>query len=189
MSRQRMFTIAALTTMAGVATLPAQSFPTEDHPEVIAGLQTVVNQDNGTGPIRSIGGGGMVDSPEHVDRWLGAIPTEWRDSPRTNLPGGRSGSGGDAYAFTCSGVPTTDLGSSNGDCISLTWHTERDTHDKVVFPALTYNATLTAMLAYEASEDPTMIPHRKVDLAAAGGRTRTWPTCEQAPRSTHPRLK
>jgi len=162
---------------------------TEDHPEVIAGLQTVFNQDNGTGPIRSIGGGGMVDSPEHVNRWLSAIPTEWRDSLRTSLPGGPSGSGSDGYAFTCYGVPTTDLGSSSWDYFSLTWHTERDTYDKVVFPALKYNATLTAMLAYEASEDPTMIPHQKVDLASAGGRTRTWPTCEKAPRSTHPRLK
>ncbi|HET9066140.1 MAG TPA: M20/M25/M40 family metallo-hydrolase [Gemmatimonadales bacterium] len=162
---------------------------TEDHPEVIAGLQTVFNQDNGTGPIRSIGGGGMVGSPEHVNRWLSAIPTEWRDSLRTSLPGGPSGSGSDGYAFTCYGVPTTDLGSSSWDYFSLTWHTERDTYDKVVFPALKYNATLTAMLAYEASEDPTMIPHQKVDLASAGGRTRTWPTCEKAPRSTNPRLK
>ncbi len=164
---------------------------TEDHPEVIAGLQTVFNQDNGTGPIKSIGGGGMVDSPEHVTRWLSAIPTEWRDSLRTSLPGGPSGGGSDGYAFTCYGVPTTDLGSENWDYFSLTWHTERDTYDKVVFPALQYNATLTAMLVYEASEDPTMIPHQKIDLtaAAAGGRTRTWPTCEKAPRSTNPRLK
>lgn len=164
---------------------------TEDHPEVIAGLQTVFNQDNGTGRIKSLGGGGMVESPEHVNRWLSAIPTEWREGLRTSLPGGPSGSGSDGYAFTCYGVPTTDLGSESWDYFSLTWHTERDTYDKVVFPALQYNATLTAMLAYEASEDPTLMAHQKVDLAAGatGGRTRTWPTCEKAPRSTDPRLK
>lgn len=165
---------------------------TEDHPEVIAGLQTVFNQDNGTGAIKSLGGGGMVESPEHVNRWLSAIPTEWREGLRTSLPGGPSGSGSDGYAFTCYGVPTTDLGSESWDYFSLTWHTERDTYDKVVFPALKYNATLTAMLAYEASEDPTMMAHQKIDLTAGatGGRApRTWPTCEKAPRSTNPRLK
>lgn len=164
---------------------------TEDHPEVIAGLQTVFNQDNGTGPIRRIGGGGMVESPEHVTRWVSAIPTEWKDALVLNLPGGPSGSGSDGYAFTCYGAPTSDLGSESWDYSSLTWHTERDTYDKVIFPALKYNATLTAMLAYEASEDPTMIAHRKVDMAAAapGGRARTWPECEKAPRSTKPRLK
>jgi hypothetical protein len=54
------------------------------------------------------------------------------------------------------------------------------------------------MLAYAASEDPTMIPHEKIDLAqqqpAAGGNARfggarTWPECEKAPRRTSPRLK
>lgn len=168
---------------------------TEDHPEIIKGLQTVFNQDNGTGRIVSIGGGGMVHSPEHVNLWLSAIPTEWRAALRPNLPGGPSGGGSDGYSFTCYGVPTTDLGSASWDYFSQTWHTERDTFDKVVFPELKYNATLTAMLAYEASEDPTMIPHQKVDLAAQsssfGGRrfTRTWPECEKAPRSTNPRLK
>ncbi len=168
---------------------------TEDHPEVIKGLQAVFNQDNGTGPIQSISGGGMVDSPEHVNRWLSAIPTEWRENLRTNLPGGPSGAGSDGYAFTCYGVPTNDLGSASWDYFSLTWHTERDTYDKVVFPALKYNATLTAMLAYEASEDPTMVRHEKVDLSAqpASARSRysprTWPECEKAPRKTNPRLK
>ena len=60
-----------------------------------------------------------------------------------------------------------------------------------------FNATFTAMMAYLASEDPTMIPHQKIDLAAAGqqpafggrGGARTWPVCEKAPRKTEPRLK
>ncbi len=173
---------------------------TEDHPEVIKGLQDVFNQDNGTGRIQSIGGGGMVHSPEHVNMWLAAIPTEMREGIRTNLPGRPSGSGSDGYSFTCYGVPTGDLGALNWDYGTLTWHTERDTYDKVVFDDLKFNATLTAMLAYEASEDPTMIPHEKVNLAemaqnpafagrgGRGGGT-TWPTCEKAPRTTKPRLK
>ena len=91
-----------------------------------------------------------------------------------------------------------------------TWHTGRDTYDKVVFDDLEKNATLTAMLAYLASEDPTMISRDRADLAkiaaemqarmaasstsnARAGRgfrfPTTWPECEPAPRSTKPRLK
>jgi hypothetical protein len=69
-----------------------------------------------------------------------------------------------------------------------------------VFDDLKYNATLTAMLVYLASEDSTRIPLDRVDLAAqaarggggGGGRgfgSTTWPECEKAPRQTAPRLK
>jgi hypothetical protein len=50
---------------------------TEDHPEVLQGLQALFNQDNGTGRIRSIGGGGLVHSPEHINDWLGKVPKEF----------------------------------------------------------------------------------------------------------------
>jgi hypothetical protein len=58
------------------------------------------------------------------------------------------------------------LGAAPWDYGTVTWHTERDTFDKVVFDDLKYNATLTAMLAYLASEDPARIPLHRVDLAA-----------------------
>ena len=171
---------------------------TEDHPEVIKGLQDVFNQDNGTGRIQRVGAGGMVHGPEHISMWLSKIPTEW-SMPLGNVGVGQpSGSGSDGYSFTCYGIPTGDLSAASWDYSTLTWHTERDTYDKVVFPDLKYNATLTAMLAYEASEDPTMIPHEKIDVAAqaaAGGGGRggrgggAWPVCEKAPRVTKPRLK
>jgi hypothetical protein len=68
----------------------------------------------------------------------------------------------------------------------------------VVFDDLKFNATLTAMLVYLASEDPSRIPLDRVDLAAQanagfgggrGGQGNTWPACVKAPRSTEPRLK
>ncbi len=170
---------------------------TEDHPEVMKGLQALFNQDNGTGRIQNIGGGGMAHSGEHINMWLSEIPSEWKDAVRANVPGGPAGGGSDDYSFTCYGVPTSGLGALNWDYGSLTWHTERDTYDKVVFDDLRFNATFTAMMAYLASEDPTMIPHEKIDLTAGaaapagGGRggARTWPACEKAPRVTAPRLK
>ncbi len=171
---------------------------TEDHPEVIKGLQDVFNQDNGTGRIGGVGGGGMVHAPEHISLWMSKLPMEWKAMLRAPSAGGPAGGGSDDFSFTCYGVPTAGLGASNWDYGTLTWHTERDTYDKVVFDDLKFNATLTAMLAYQASEDPTMIPRDKVDLSAAagaagaggrGGAARTWPACQKAPRKTDPRLR
>jgi carboxypeptidase Q len=139
---------------------------TEDHPEVIKELQAVFNQDNGTGRIQRMGGGGMVKSPEHLSLWMSKVPLEFKSAVAVNAPGGPSGGSSDGASFTCYGVPTNDLGAASWDYNSLTWHTERDTYDKVVFDDLKFNATFTAMMAYMASEDPTMVPHEKVDIAA-----------------------
>jgi len=174
----------------------------EDHPEVTKGLQALFNQDNGTGRIRGINGGGLVHSPEHINDWLGKIPKEFSAQINGGNPvqsGRPAGGGSDDFSFGCSGLPAFGLGATPWDYGTVTWHTERDTYDKVVFDDLKYNATLTAMLVYLASEDPTRIPLDRVDLAAqaaraggGGGRgfgSTTWPECEKAPRKTEPRLK
>jgi len=57
------------------------------------------------------------------------------------------------------------LGALSWDYNSVTWHTERDTYDKVVFDDLKSNATLTAMLAYLASEDPSRVTSIDPDSA------------------------
>ena len=81
-------------------------------------------------------------------------------------PGRPAGGGSDDFPFGCHGLPAFGLGSTGWDYGNVTWHTDRDTYDKVVFDDLKYNATLTAMLAYLAAEDPTRIPLDRVDLAA-----------------------
>jgi len=172
----------------------------EDHPEVMDGLQALFNQDNGTGRIVSIGGGGLVHAPEHLNAWLDKVPTEFRSRINGGGPvvaGRPSGGGSDDFAFACRGAPAFGLGATSWDYFNVTWHTERDTYDKVVFDDLQYNATLTAMLVYLASEDPEKIPRDRVDLtrAGAGGGGRggggggQWPVCSVAPRSTNPRLR
>ncbi len=171
---------------------------TEDHPEVLRGLQALFNQDNGTGRIVRIGGAGLVHAPEHLNAWLAEIPLEWRQRIDDGAPvvaGRPAGGGSDDFSFGCHGLPAFGLGALSWDYGNVTWHTERDTYDKVVFDDLRYNATLTAMLAYLASEDPERIPLDRVDLASLppspfgrrGGAT-TWPECEPAPRSTKARL-
>ncbi len=192
----------------------------EDHPEVIAGLQALFNQDNGTGRIVRIGGGGLLDDSVHLNRWMNVVPVEFKTQTGGGPYGaGRpAGGGSDDYSFTCYGAPTFGLGALSWDYSNYTWHTDRDTYDKIVFDDLHANATLTAMLAYLASEDPTQITRERVDLVAmaradsiaaaarggAGGRgfgrggrgggggrggAPVWPTCEKAPRTTNPRLK
>ena len=171
---------------------------TEDHPEVLQGLEALFNQDNGTGRIVRIGGAGLVHAPEHVNAWLALVPMEFRqriDGGGPVTPGRPAGGGSDDFSFGCHGLPAFGLGALSWDYGTTTWHTERDTYDKVVFDDLRYNATLTAMLVYAAAEDPARIPLDRVDLSKEpnpfgrfGGGT-TWPKCEKAPRSTNPRLR
>ena len=184
---------------------------TEDHPEVLKGLQALFNQDNGTGRIVRMGGGGLPNAAEHIAQWLDKIPTEWKAQINFAGAGRPAGGGSDDFSFACYGLPAFGLGALPWDYSAYTWHTNRDTYDKVVFDDLRSNATLTAMLAYLASEDPTLITRERVDLAALaqaaqqqaaanpaaagrggrGGRgfSTTWPQCTKAPRSTDPRLK
>jgi carboxypeptidase Q len=181
----------------------------EDHPEVIKGLQALFNQDNGTGRIVRMSAGGIPDADAHVRHWLDVVPVEFKTQIQYGGVGGPAGGGSDDFNFSCAGLPAFGLGALNWDYGNYTWHTDRDTFDKIVFDDLKSNATLTAMLAYLASEDPTMIAHINPDSARAaasaanapadpnaagrGGRgfggPRLWPQCEKAPRSTNPRLR
>jgi len=174
---------------------------TEDHPEVMKGLQALFNQDNGTGRILRVGGGGLPNAAEHISQWLAQIPADFKGQLEFRGAGFPAGGGSDDFSFACYGAPAIGLGSLSWNYFNYTWHTNRDTYDKIVFDDLKWNAALTAMLAYLASEDPTMITRERVDLAAAAaaappstsGRGRgiptTWPQCVKAPRKTEPRLK
>jgi hypothetical protein len=186
---------------------------TEDHPEVTRGLQALFNQDNGTGRIVRMGAAGLPDADVHIRQWLARLPAEYQTQIQYGGVGFPAGGGSDDFAFSCAGLPAFGLGALGWDYGNYTWHTDRDTYDKVVFDDLKSNATLTAMLAYLASEDPTLITRDRVDLVKAaaeaqakaaaapqGGTTQrgggrgfrfptTWPECVKAPRSTEGRLK
>jgi carboxypeptidase Q len=158
---------------------------TEDRPEVVAGLHALFNQDNGTGRISRINAGGLPNAAVQLNEWLPRIPIELREEIGTPGPGSPSGGGSDDAAFACYGAPAFSLGGLNWNYGASTWHTNRDTYDKVVFDDMRQNATLTAMLVYLASESPTKITRERVELG--GGRD--WPACGQAPRQTVPRLR
>ncbi|MDB4886674.1 MAG: peptidase [Gemmatimonadetes bacterium] len=180
----------------------------EDHPEIVKGLHALFNQDNGTGRIVNMSAGGLVNADVHLRAYLDRLPAELRSQINYSGVGTPAGGGSDNASFACAGLPGFSLGSLSWNYGTETWHTERDTYDKIVFDDLKANATLTAMLVYLASEDPTMITRERADLAkvmeeqraraiaaSAGAPQRlpqgpaTWPECGVAPRTTSPRLR
>jgi hypothetical protein len=104
------------------------------------------------------------------------LPTEFRDQVRFGGIGGPASGGTDHASFDCYGAPGFGLSSLSWDYNAYTHHTNRDTFDKVVFDEVKGNATITAMLVYLASEDPTFITRERRNLnepdptAGRGGR-------------------
>ncbi len=149
----------------------------EDHPEIVQNIQAVFNQDNGTGRVVSIAGQGFLNSYDYIGRWLNVVPDSVRSGIVTSFPG-MPGSGGSDYAsFVAAGVPAFSLSSLSWSYGSYTWHTNRDSYDKIVFDDLRNNVILTAIMAYMASEDPTKASREKVVLPVdlKTGKPRTWP--------------
>ena len=160
-------------------------------------MQALFNQDNGTGRIQSLSGSGLIAAGASLATWLAKVPSELAGEVRLQVPGSPGGGGSDHASFVCYGAPAFGLGASDWGYGPYTWHTNRDTYDKIVFEDLMKNATLTAMLVYLAADDPETVSReqRSFDVgtspaAAAlgrggrggrggggGGRGASWPTC------------
>lgn len=125
----------------------------EDHPEIAAGLQFTFNQDNGTGRIISLGPSIFPENGPRLAKYLNAIPSEITQWIRVQQPAAYS-SGSDHVSWLCRGAPALNLNALSWDYSYTTWHTNKDSFDKIVPEDLRNNATLAAMLAYMASEDP-----------------------------------
>jgi carboxypeptidase Q len=160
----------------------------EDHPQVIDGLQVLFNQDNGTWRADTLEAQGFARAGANLARWVSQLPAEISDHLRLVTPGPQANSGSDHSTFICRGVPGFRLQSAYPEYRQYTWHTNRDTYDKIVFDDLKNNATLAAMLAYAASEDPDKVPREKSVLPLRpNGTPRPWPTCRTAvPRKYEP---
>jgi hypothetical protein len=139
-----------------------------DHPEIVRAIQAGFNQDNGTGRIQTTSGVGLPDGGAHMQAWLAKLPQEFQQQVRYTGVGAPATGGTDNASFDCYGAPVFGLGAVGWDYGSYTHHTNRDSFDKIVFDDLKSNATLAAMLAYLASEDPTFITRERTDLTAAG---------------------
>jgi carboxypeptidase Q len=156
-----------------------------DHPEVVEGLQAAFNQDNGTGRVISIGAQGLTRAGGSLANWLAQVPAEVSGFVDLDLPGNPGGGGSDYASFLCYGAPAFNLGALNWDYFSHTWHTTRDTFDKVVFDDLKNNAVLAASLAYLASEDPERVSReQRSGILDRGGRPAEWPSCRSPRRDS-----
>ncbi len=156
----------------------------EDHPDVIKGMQVAFNQDNGTWRVELLEGQGFLTASANLAKWVAQLPSEMTDSVRLQLPGPQANSGSDHTSFLCRSAPAFRLQSSYSEYRQYTWHTNRDTYDKIVFDDLKNNATMAAMLAYAASEDRERTSRAQAVLPPfAPGQARNWPTCGKARRS------
>jgi hypothetical protein len=71
----------------------------------------------------------------------------------------------------------------NWSYFNYTWHTNRDTYDKIVFDDLRNNAILTAILVYMACEDPEKSSNEKAPLADGPRGPQKWPEPVKAKRT------
>jgi len=156
----------------------------EDHPDVVQNLQVLFNQDNGTWRIEYIQTQGLLGAGANLAKWVGSLPTEISEHIKVDVPGPQETGGSDHVSFMCHGAPGWRLQSHYPDYRQYTWHTNRDTYDKIIIDDLKNNATLAAMLMYLASEDPVRVPRdRSVLPPNASGQPRQWLACGTARRS------
>lgn len=157
-----------------------------DHPEVVAGLQALFNHDDGTGRPDRVTMEGFAGPGAFVRAWLAHVPHELADSVVVLDPGTPGRGGTDNASFLCAGAPGFGVNSRSWDYPRYTWHTDRDTFDKLVPEDLAKNATFLAMLAWFASESPERLPRQHAELPIdprTGGRLE-WPTCAAPRRSS-----
>jgi carboxypeptidase Q len=155
-----------------------------DHPEIVRGVQVVFNQDNGTGRVSTISMSGLLDAGSSFASWMSRVPTEISRNITMNFPGSPAGGGSDHASFACYGAPAFGLSSNSWEYGTYTWHTNRDTFDKIVFDEIRNNAALTAMLAYLASEDPETVGRaRRVMANNQQGQPQNWPECQKPART------
>lgn len=156
-----------------------------DHPEILAGLQALFNQDNGTGEIDTVQTNGFVDAAPSLARWMSRMPADLTRNVTLMTPGVAHNESTDSDAFDCRGAPAFFLTSSDWSYTDYTWHTNRDTYDKINFDEIRRNATMIALFAYEASEDPALVgrTRRVPPTDARTGQPSRTPRCDNAPRS------
>ncbi len=156
-----------------------------DNPGVVDGLQAAFNQDNGTWRIDYIRMQGFLGAGKHFARWFEQMPPEITGHIELDVPGVPERGGSDHMSFVCKPAPGFRLQSNYPDYRQYTWHTNRDTFDKIVFDDLRNNATLAAMLAYGASEDPerVRVVPRVLPADERTGRPGAWPQCRPPRRS------
>ncbi|MEO6584076.1 MAG: M20/M25/M40 family metallo-hydrolase [Ferruginibacter sp.] len=156
----------------------------EDNPNIVNHLQALFNQDNGTGRVVNISGQGFLHAYDFITRWLAKVPDSIKNQIETKFPGTPGGGGSDFASFVAAGAPGFSLSSNSWSYGNYTWHTNRDTYDKIVFDDVQNNAILVAILVYMACEDPQKTSREKAVLPSNNrtGVPGKWPEIKKANR-------
>ena len=163
----------------------------EDHPEILERTHTVFNVDHGNGPVTFIPMQGFAAAAGRFGEWLAKIPSELSNLVTLEVPGMPEAGGTDHASFLCAGVPAfsfhvgagrsaMNIADNRWDTSIYTWHTNRDSFDKIVFEDLRDDAVMTAMFAYLAATDPTPMPRDKRAMPDGSA----WPDCRPPARSS-----
>lgn len=149
------------------------------HPDIVDGIQAVFNQDNGTGRVQNIAMSGFVDAASAFAAWFARLPSQLSGQIDLQIPGSPGTGGTDHVSFVCAGAPAFNLSALSWDYGTSTWHTNRDTFDKLVEEDIRSNATLAAMLTYLASEHPERVSRAKRHMGDI-----PWPPCRPGAQSS-----
>ena len=164
----------------------------EDHPEILDRTHTVFNADHGNGPVTFIPMQGFAAAAGRFGEWLARVPGELAGQVTLDIPGMPESGGTDHASFLCAGVPAFSfhvgagrdenlpMGTNRWDTSIYTWHTNRDTYDKIIFEDLRDDAVMTAMLVYLASEDPERMSRDRRAMPEGS----EWPECRSPARSS-----
>ena len=156
----------------------------EDHPEIIKNTQAVFNLDNGTGRVVNVNGSGFLHSYDYMTKWLAGAPNDITKHIKTDFPGTPGGGGSDHASFVAAGIPGFMLSSLNWGYGTYTWHTNKDTYDKIVFEEIQSNAILAASLVYMADQEENLVSReRRVLPMGRDGKPQSWPEVK-GPRRT-----
>ncbi|RQO31321.1 peptidase M28 [Taibaiella sp. KBW10] len=149
-----------------------------DHKDIADHISLVLNQDNGTARIAEINTQGFVNAYAYFDKWLNYIPESIKSDLSMRYPGAPDNGGSDNVSFVTAGIPAFYLSAKNWHYRDYTWHTQRDTYDKIVFEDIRNNAMLIAMFVYMACEEPELMSREKIQmpLDMKTGMPKKWPT-------------
>ncbi len=111
-------------------------------------IDTIIKEANANSQLKTLG-----------HELMDVIALDWLNSVFPGVPARGSSDYASFQAADTTGFSLSSLSWSYWD---YTWHTNRDTYNKIIFSDVRNNVILTAILAYKTSEDPETTSREKL---------------------------